>query len=156
MASHARQTAAALIDMLDTKGQGDYIGEPISQLAHSLQAAHLATTNNADDETVLAALLHDIGQFLPAQEIQSIAHEVRSMSSEDDTTAGGVGRVGHERIGEEYLLKLGFSQKVGSLHFVGGQQEVPHLPRRTNAWRRAGAMGCKSLVFRHGQAPQMG
>ncbi|KAK3677903.1 hypothetical protein LTR78_001998 [Recurvomyces mirabilis] len=95
--------------MLDTKGQGDYIGEQISQLAHSLQAAHLATTNNADDETVLAALLHDIGQFLPALEIQSIAREVRSMST------GGVGRIGHERIGEEYLLKLGFSQKIGSL-----------------------------------------
>lgn len=84
-------------------------------MAHSLQAAHLAQLNNADEETVIAALLHDIGQFLPAAEVQSIAHEVRDMSSEGDGSAGGVGRVGHERIGEEYLLRYGFSQKVASL-----------------------------------------
>lgn len=75
----------------------------------------MAKTNNADEETVIAALLHDIGQFLPAAEVQSIAHEVRDMNSEDDKSAGGVGRVGHERIGEKYLLRLGFRQKVASL-----------------------------------------
>lgn len=114
----ARSPAAAtefLIDMLNTKGQGDYIGEPISQLEHSLQAAHLAVANNADEETVLAALLHDVGQFLPAQEVKAIAHDVHSMHSTSDHSEGGVGRVGHERIGEEYLLRLGFSQKVGTL-----------------------------------------
>lgn len=37
------------------------------------------------------------------------------MNSEDDTSSGGVGRVGHEKIGEEYLLHLGFSRKVGAL-----------------------------------------
>ncbi|KAF2162657.1 hypothetical protein M409DRAFT_26895 [Zasmidium cellare ATCC 36951] len=111
----AREKATRLVELLNTKGQGDYIGEPISQLAHSLQAAHLAKTNNADEETVIAALLHDIGQFLPASEVQAIAHEVRDMNSQDDASAGGVGRVGHERIGEEYLLKYGFSQKVAAL-----------------------------------------
>lgn len=64
---------------------------------------------------MIAALLHDIGQFLPAAEVQAIAHDVRDMNSEGDVSAGGVGRVGHERIGEEYLLKYGFSQKVASL-----------------------------------------
>ena len=91
------------------------IGEPISQLEHCLQAAHLAKANNADEETIIAALLHDIGQFLPADEVKSIAHEVQNMNSSDDASVGGVGRVGHERIGEEYLLRLGFSQKVGAL-----------------------------------------
>lgn len=115
MAASSKQTAGLLIDILTTQGQGDYIGEPISQLAHSLQAAHLAKANNADNETILAALLHDIGQFLPAAEVKSIAHEVQSMRSSDDSPDAGVGRVGHERIGEEYLLRLGFSQKVTSL-----------------------------------------
>jgi 2-amino-1-hydroxyethylphosphonate dioxygenase (glycine-forming) len=114
MARVPGQTAANIIDMLNTRGRGDYIGEPISQLAHSLQAAHLASTAGADNETVIAALLHDCGQFLDAAEVQSIAHEVRSMDVEDGS-AGGVGRVGHERIGEEYLMRLGFSQKVGAL-----------------------------------------
>ena len=115
MATSARQTATSLVHTLNTKGQGDYIGETISQLEHCLQAAHLARTHDADDETTIAALLHDIGQFLPSEEVQSIAHDVQSMQSADDASEGGVGRVGHERIGEEYLLRLGFSQKVGSL-----------------------------------------
>ena len=115
MANSAQDTAALLIHMLNTKGQGDYIGEPISQLEHSLQAAHLAKSNNAEDETVVAALLHDIGQFLPAKEVKSIAHGVQSMRDSNDKSDGGVGRVGHERIGEEYLRRLGFSQKVSSL-----------------------------------------
>ena len=115
MSRSPQTTAASLVDMLNTKGQGDYIGEPISQLEHSLQAAHLAKAHNADDETIIAALLHDIGQFLPADEVKSIAHDVRSMNSAEDSSAGGVGRVGHERIGEGYLLRLGFSQKVAAL-----------------------------------------
>ena len=115
MENSPQQTASSLVHMLNTKGQGDYIGEPISQLAHSLQAAHLARSHNADDETVIAALLHDIGQFLPTEEVRSIADEVQNMNASDDTSNGGVGRVGHERIAEEYLRRLGFSQKVSSL-----------------------------------------
>lgn len=115
MTTPPHKQAATLVQMLNTKGQGDYIGEPISQLAHSLQAAHLAKANNADEETTIAALLHDIGQFLPAAEVQSIAHDVKNMSSDDDQSTGGVGRVGHELIGQEYLLRLGFSPKVASL-----------------------------------------
>jgi hypothetical protein len=30
MAGNAQETAASLISMLKTKGQGDYIGEPVS------------------------------------------------------------------------------------------------------------------------------
>jgi 2-amino-1-hydroxyethylphosphonate dioxygenase (glycine-forming) len=115
MADSAQETAASLIHMLNTKGQGDYIGEPISQLEHSLQAAHLAKVNSADNETIIAALLHDVGQFLPAQEVKAIAHEVQSMKPADADSDGGVGRVGHESIGEQYLNRLGFSQKVSFL-----------------------------------------
>lgn len=110
-----KQVTASIINILREKGQSDYIGEPISQLEHSLQAAHLAKQHDADDETVIAALLHDIGQFLPASEVQSIAHEVQSMRSSNSEDGSSVGRVGHEKIGEEYLLRLGFSEKVASL-----------------------------------------
>ena len=115
MAGSAQETATSLIHMLNTKGQGDYIGEAISQLEHSLQAAHLAKVNSADNETIVAALLHDIGQFLPAQAVRAIAHEVQSMKPSDAASDGGVGRVGHEAIGEKYLNRLGFSQKVSFL-----------------------------------------
>jgi predicted HD phosphohydrolase len=92
---------------------GSTLGRKISQLEHSLQAAHQARLHDADEETILAALLHDIGQFLPAEEMQTIACQVRNMNSIGD--GASVGRVGHESIGEEYLLRLGFSEKVAAL-----------------------------------------
>lgn len=115
MGGMAQKTTDHTIEILNSRGQGDYIGEPISQLAHSLQAAHLAAASHASDEVVLAALLHDIGQFLPAEDVGRIAGEVKTMNSTEDSSAGGVGRVGHEMIGEKYLLNLGYSEKVAAL-----------------------------------------
>ncbi|WPH04660.1 Hypothetical protein R9X50_00755300 [Acrodontium crateriforme] len=120
MGATPRQTAAAIVDMLVTQGQGDYIGEAISQLEHSLQAAHQATLAQADDETVIAALLHDIGHFLPPKDVRAIAHDIRTMrtadaNSSDEDEADNVGRVGHEMIGAQYLASLSFSPKVSAL-----------------------------------------
>ncbi|CZT21213.1 uncharacterized protein RCC_07075 [Ramularia collo-cygni] len=141
------EKAAYLINLLNTKGQEDYIGESISQLEHSLQAAHQAGANNADDETVIAALLHDIGHFLPASEVQTIARTVRKMS---DFSGGDVGRVGHERIGEEYLLRLGFSKKVGSL--VGSHVAAKRYLCATDAayYDTLSEASKKSLIFQGG------
>ncbi len=36
------ERAASLVQALELHGQGDYIGESINQLEHSLQAAHQA------------------------------------------------------------------------------------------------------------------
>lgn len=43
---------------------GDYGGFPIDRLQHSLQTATLAHTGGEDDEYVVCALLHDIGDTL--------------------------------------------------------------------------------------------
>lgn len=43
---------------------GDYGGFPIDRLQHSLQTAHLAAEAGEDDEYVVCALLHDIGDTL--------------------------------------------------------------------------------------------
>jgi [1-hydroxy-2-(trimethylamino)ethyl]phosphonate dioxygenase len=44
-------------------------GESVSQLAHALQCAALARQARADDEVVIAALLHDVGHLVePHQE----------------------------------------------------------------------------------------
>jgi predicted HD phosphohydrolase len=41
-----------------------YIGEPVSQLSHALQAAHYAAQlPNSNNQLVIAALLHDIGHI---------------------------------------------------------------------------------------------
>jgi phosphonate degradation associated HDIG domain protein len=46
------------------KGGEQYAGEPVTQLEHALQTAKLAEDDEADDELVTAALLHDLGHLL--------------------------------------------------------------------------------------------
>ncbi|KAB8416347.1 hypothetical protein FH972_024867 [Carpinus fangiana] len=120
------QKADSIIELLTSRGESDYIGEPISQLAHSLQAAHFAASSGeADEQTIVAALLHDIGQFLPASEAVRLAGSAAAGDMKDEASAktprqgnvdsGSVGRAGHEVIGQRYLAQLGFQPKVCSL-----------------------------------------
>jgi len=82
-------------------GDADYIGEPVSQLEHMSQAASLAEAEGYDDEVVLAAFFHDIGHLC------ADAEEAGSMD--------GMGNVDHERLGADYLLERGFSERVANL-----------------------------------------
>jgi [1-hydroxy-2-(trimethylamino)ethyl]phosphonate dioxygenase len=50
--------------LLEGCGQGSYFGEPVSQLEHALQCAHFALEEQASNELVVAALLHDVGHLL--------------------------------------------------------------------------------------------
>ncbi len=85
----------ATLAAADTAG---YIGEPVSQLAHALQAAHRAAA--ADDEALaLAALLHDIGH----------------LADPDAPQMQGLGAADHERIGRAVCDRLGFAPRVGRL-----------------------------------------
>ena len=52
-----------LLSQLKSQADADYIGEPISQLEHSLQAASLAKAAGESESLVLAALFHDIGKI---------------------------------------------------------------------------------------------
>jgi len=58
------------------KGDAAYIGEPVSQTEHALQAASLAEKEGADDCLITAALLHDIGHLL---------HDLPETAAEDGT-----------------------------------------------------------------------
>jgi putative nucleotidyltransferase with HDIG domain len=91
------QVVEDIMAILQQGAAYDYIGEPISQLEHALQCAQRAKNANADDETIVAALLHDIGHLL--------VH--------DDTN--GLGAADHEKIGAAYVLEKGFSQKIADL-----------------------------------------
>ncbi|REK17755.1 MAG: HD domain-containing protein [Planctomycetota bacterium] len=51
-------------ELFARRGHEAYVGEPVSQLEHGLQAAHLAEQEGASDALVVAALLHDIGHLL--------------------------------------------------------------------------------------------
>jgi phosphonate degradation associated HDIG domain protein len=55
-------------ELFASEGLADYLGEPVSQAAHMLQAAALAERDGAERDgaappLVAAALLHDVGHF---------------------------------------------------------------------------------------------
>jgi phosphonate degradation associated HDIG domain protein len=58
----------SILDLFKCRGAEAYLGEPISQQEHALQAAHLAVREQAPDALVAAALLHDIGHLLVLDE----------------------------------------------------------------------------------------
>lgn len=100
-----------VIAILAASAHTPYIGEPVSQLEHSLQCAQQALNSSspsADDETIIAALLHDIGQFAPKDELEGAVREM-------DSGAGSVGRYSHDELGARYLRALGFPEKVFTL-----------------------------------------
>ncbi|KAJ5775004.1 uncharacterized protein N7511_000015 [Penicillium nucicola] len=105
MAQQIYHKADAIVGALEKYGQGDYIGESISQLEHCLQAAHQAQKAGARDELVIAALLHDIGQIVPLETTKEARMNLRGSQE-------NVGRVGHEAIGAAYLRSLGFGETV--------------------------------------------
>jgi len=55
---------ADIAELFARKGHEQYAGEPVTQLEHALQTAHLAQQAGADDELVTACLLHDLGHLL--------------------------------------------------------------------------------------------
>ncbi|MDR3695359.1 phosphonate degradation HD-domain oxygenase [Mucilaginibacter sp.] len=90
-----------VFSLYEKHGDEDYIGEPVSQLEHMSQAARLAEEEGYDDEVILAAFFHDIGH-LCAEEGQA-----ESMD--------GMGNIDHEKLGADYLLAHGFSERIADL-----------------------------------------
>jgi gamma-butyrobetaine dioxygenase len=54
---------AAIAGLFASEGAAEYLGEPVTQAVHMLQAAVLAEREQAGDALVAAALLHDVGHF---------------------------------------------------------------------------------------------
>lgn len=79
-----------LAALFDERGQEEYHGEAVSQLEHALQCGALAVQAGANDETVVAALLHDIGHLLHRH-------------GEDAAERGIDDR--HEALGDRYLAR---------------------------------------------------
>lgn len=90
-----------VFSLYEKYGDEDYIGEPVSQLEHMSQAAALAGEEGYDDEVILAAFFHDIGHLC------ADAGEAESMD--------GMGNVDHEKLGADYLLERGFSERISNL-----------------------------------------
>lgn len=99
-AQSPEEVVDTIFTLLRNSAQSDYIGEMVSQLEHALQAAQGARDDGADEEAIIAALLHDIGHICV------------------DTSCGRMeqyGVVGHEEIGAQFVLANGFSTKIAEL-----------------------------------------
>ena len=60
-------TVDEITRLLNDKGQRQYGREAVSQLDHALQCAQLAEEAGESPETVVAALLHDLGHLLAGE-----------------------------------------------------------------------------------------
>lgn len=78
-------TVDEVMALLVENGAHRYGGEPVSQLEHALQCAQQAEAEDARDELVIAALLHDLGHLLhtPGDKAAQLdvddKHEVRAL-----------------------------------------------------------------------------
>jgi gamma-butyrobetaine dioxygenase len=59
----ADDPVTVIAELFASEGAADYLGEPVSQAAHMLQAAALAERAGARPALIAAALLHDVGHF---------------------------------------------------------------------------------------------
>jgi gamma-butyrobetaine dioxygenase len=83
--------ADRLLEALAHSAARQYGGEPVSELAHSLQCADLAREAGADEELVLACLLHDVGRYAVDQALV--------FDSKERGHAAGPGARGHHQLG---------------------------------------------------------
>jgi 2-amino-1-hydroxyethylphosphonate dioxygenase (glycine-forming) len=93
-----------VMHLYEQYGKEDYIGEPISQLEHMCQCAQLAEENGADEETIIAAFLHDIGHLCQLQ-----------FPNESLNYMDKFGIVDHEKLGGAFLRNNGFSESVAKM-----------------------------------------
>ena len=78
-------TIEDIVRVFEAKGHEQYDGEPVTQLGHALQSAHLAEQAGAGSALICAALLHDLGHLLhdfgktPTQQGLDDLHQYRCL-----------------------------------------------------------------------------
>ncbi len=96
-----------VFELLQRSGGEEYFGEPVTKLQHAEQCASHARNAGADEELILASLLHDIGHLL---EVEGALRDER------------VGVINHDEIGQAWLRSRGFSVRLAAL--VGGHVDA--------------------------------
>ena len=74
-----------IADIFERRGADSYLGEPVTMSQHMLQGAVLAEQENASDELVAAALLHDIGHY--TSEFGPLSDELHDDNYHDEAGA---------------------------------------------------------------------
>ena len=109
-------SVSKLAEIFEKQGDGDYVGEAVSQREHAIQCAmHAERAFPRDKEIAVAALLHDIGHMI------GLDPPLYAEVTKGTEFEKGIGRmedcgiVGHEGIGAHFALQLGFSERVASI-----------------------------------------
>lgn len=110
------QVVDEVMSLLKDTGGEQYFGEAVTKLQHAEQCAWHARQSGADEEMILASLLHDIGHVLETSE---------TIRSEQ------FGVVNHDEIGEKWLLERGFSERLARL--VGSHVDAKRYLTATNS-----------------------
>ncbi|MET0384863.1 MAG: HD domain-containing protein [Polyangiales bacterium] len=97
MSKDIAERVEAVFAPLRAAADRGYIGEPVSQLEHALQAAALGSRARAAEHEILAALLHDIGHLIAPDSAPQM---------------DGLGVVDHEHLGAAFLGALGVDASV--------------------------------------------
>eukprot|EP00042_Codosiga_hollandica_P041031 m.362250 g.362250 ORF g.362250 m.362250 type:complete len:235 (+) comp56013_c1_seq32:323-1027(+) len=121
--------ATATVDCILQMYADDSMYAELTQTDHALQCALLAEEAGADTETIVAALLHDIGWKLAGEVDEDFSGDDMHHRS-SDSLAARLGilvhcgtpdanaeqqRAQHDVIGATYLRMLGFHEKVADL-----------------------------------------
>ncbi len=96
-----KPSVKTVVSILQTASVQGYIGEPVSQLEHALQAAYFASQDSPNHPSlIVAALLHDIGHLVVDAKTEFMAE---------------LGVLHHEETGALFLKNLGFNDEVSNL-----------------------------------------
>lgn len=133
------QIVDEIFDLLAGPPGQEHYGEGVTQLDHALQCAKFAADAGADDETILAALLHDIGHLC--------APDAARMGGRDSV----IGAVDHEGLGAGYLRARGFSETVAEL--VGAHVAAKRYLVATNPTYAAELSPASAETLRHQGGP---
>ena len=153
-----------VFSLFDKFGSQDYIGEPVSQTEHMVQAAMQAEKDGQSDEVILASLLHDIGHLVifDHQEEQQYNKTVSNNTTNNNdnnqstiTTMGKVGVKNHEKVGADYLRKLDIPYPIPEL--VEGHVQAKRYLTCINPdyHKRLSSASRKSLQFQGGPMTPM-
>lgn len=115
-------TTVTAINILSERGASDYIGEPVTQIQHSLQTAYFGFNYilNVSEKSrdydrryfVIACLFHDIGHLLKKSDFPTDLN-IREML--DPETSLSLGIQSHEHLGAAYLRLLKFPEEIPAL-----------------------------------------
>ena len=134
-----------IVDLIEdsflTRGAESYLGEQVTMAQHMLQAAQCAEESGADNEQIVAALLHDIGHYkneIPesalAKGINNFHEEAGANLLEDFFPASVVEPIRHHVAAKRYLcaVRLDYFERLSSaslhtLNLQGGPMTVKEI-----------------------------